>query len=153
MVYSVSRLVSPDIGLFTHCILIDSGTIPFKMHAFHVPHFNFATVGKRAICALSVEFYVQRLGYIRSRSYSLYRCVLTQAPTNPKFCLDYRSRGNLNSHRTGILTSAQNELHTGISDPNKNKKTFSVGNLGDQNTYGKCQSRFRSEVGADLRYT
>ena len=28
-----------------------------------------------AICALSVEFHVQRLGYIRSQSYSLYRYV------------------------------------------------------------------------------
>ena len=35
----------------------------------------FGSVSVRGICALSVGFHVQRLGYIRSRSYSLYRYV------------------------------------------------------------------------------
>ena len=37
-------------------------------------------VGDRAICAPSVKVHAQRLGYIRSRSYSLYRYVFDAGP-------------------------------------------------------------------------
>ena len=42
--------------------------------------FPLHNVGDRAICALSVGFHVQRLGYIKSRSHSLYRYVFDAGP-------------------------------------------------------------------------
>ena len=65
----------PRLLIMRYCSIINK--------RFHVPPVYCPStlgVGDGPICALSVEYHMQRFGYIRSRSYMLHLCVFDAGP-------------------------------------------------------------------------